>query len=279
MRVRTTDIAGQSPRANLWRSATQEYPIMFSKISVFPVALMALGASQLASASNYDEGQWVTTFMAGSDLVAQGSFNPQIARSVAGLGTTTVDHLQYRDAFKAGPAFGIETGFMSQSNVEPFVRLSYSQMQGRTTSIGIITSPALDSQTRVSANFGDLDSWALDLGTRYFLTDTGAVRTYVAGYLGADRLDPLHARLAIGDVPGSVSEEFLPRETRFNAGVEGGVAWQLSDQAGLTLSVGAQYLDARRAQTAAFAPVGIEEVSFTEPRWSIPVDLGVNFRF
>jgi hypothetical protein len=41
---------------------------------------------------------------------------------------TTLDHLQFRDAFDAGPHFGIEMGYMTESNVEPFARLSYSRM-------------------------------------------------------------------------------------------------------------------------------------------------------
>jgi hypothetical protein len=45
------------------------------------------------------------------------------------------------------------------------------------------------------------------------------------------------------------------------------------------LSVGAQYVDARKETTNAFAPVGIDQVRFEDPRWSIPVNLGVNFRF
>jgi hypothetical protein len=45
------------------------------------------------------------------------------------------------------------------------------------------------------------------------------------------------------------------------------------------LSVGAQYVDARKDTTNAFAPVGIDQVRFEDPRWSIPVNLGVTFRF
>lgn len=248
-------------------------------MAILPVAFIALCRTGLASAAGYDEGQWVTTFLAGATLLPQGSLTPHMQADVDGLGTTTIDHLQFRDAFRTGPSFGIETGYMMESNVEPFLRLSYSQMQGRTTTMGNITSPALASPAEISANFDDMDSWALNLGTRYFLSDNGTVRTYVAGYVGANRIDALRARVGITDLPTAGSEIFMPQQTRFDAGVEGGVSWQLSDQADLRLSLGAQYVDARRAQTNAFAPVGVDEVSFTEPRWSVPVDLGVNFKF
>lgn len=249
--------------------------------ALVPVALLALGATGAASAAgNYDEGQWVTTFMAGSGLIPNGSFNPEVTGNIADVGTATIDHLQFRDAFRAGPSFSIETGYMMDSNVEPFARLSYSQMRGRTTDVGTVRSDALDTTAPVSANFGDMDSWALNVGTRYFFNDSGPLRTYIAGYLGADRTDALHAHFQVAGLDAmSPREELLPQETRFDAGVEGGVAWQVSNNADLSLSVGAQYMNPRRDHTDAFAPLGIDEVQFTDPRWSIPVNLGVNFKF
>jgi Outer membrane protein beta-barrel domain len=251
---------------------------MISKASILPVALIALGGARIASANNYDEGQWVTTFMAGSQLIPRESISPHSRENVGTLGIVALDSLQVDDAFRSGPSFGIETGYMTESNVEPFVRLSYSKLEGRNTTIGSISTPEFDSAAAIGANFDDMKSWALNLGTRYFLSDSGTVRTYVAGYLGADRMDAMRADLSVAGQPVS-REEFLPRATRFDAGVEGGLSWALSDQAGLDLSVGAQYVDARKEMTNAFAPVGIEQVRFEDPRWSIPVNLGVNFRF
>jgi hypothetical protein len=251
---------------------------MISKISVFPVALVALGLSRMASATNYDEGQWVTTFMAGSELIPDETITPHVRTDVSGVAISELDSLRVNDAFRSGPAFGIETGYMTQSNVEPFVRLSYSKLEGRNASIGSIDSTDLSTSAAIGANFDDMKSWALNLGTRYFLSDSGTVRTYVAGYLGADRMDAMTADLSIAGAPVS-REEFLPRATRFDAGVEGGLAWALSDQADLGLSIGAQYVDARKETTNAFAPIGIDQVKFEDPRWSIPVNLGVNFRF
>jgi hypothetical protein len=263
---------------------------MISKFSIVPVALLALGGTQVASASNYDEGQWVTTFMAGSGLLPNGAFNPALSGNVADLGaidpslagvagTSTIDHMQFRDAFRAGPSFGIEMGYMTESNVEPFARLSYSQLRGRTKQIGNLNSTELDSEVPIAGDFGDMDSWSLNLGTRYFLSDNGTLRTYVAGYLGADRTDALHAHFDISGQPMSPREEILPQETRFDAGLEGGVAWQVSDNTDLSLSLGAQYIDARSERTDAFAPIGIDEVRFSEPKWSVPVNFGVNFKF
>jgi hypothetical protein len=261
---------------------------MFPKASIIPVALVALGGAGSASAA--DQGQWVTSFMAGSEFLETGSFNPHVTRDVADLGTidpsldgvpghARVDRLQFRDAFRVGPSFSLETGYMAQSNLEPFARLSYSQLNGRNQEVGVLEPATQDSPVAIRANIGDMDTWALNLGTRYFLTDTGTARTYLAGYVGADRTDALHAHVHVAGMPEPASEDILPQTTRFDAGVEGGVAWQVSDNADLSLSLGAQYLDARSEDTNAFASVGVQDVRFTDPRWSFPVNFGVNFKF
>lgn len=67
-------------------------------------------------------------------------------------------------------------------------------------------------------------------------------------------MDAMRADLGFGGTP-VTHEEFLPRATRFDAGVEGGLAWALSDQADLGLSIGAQDVDARHEFSNAFAPL------------------------
>ena len=263
---------------------------MFSRSYILPVALITLGGARLAAASGYDEGQWVTSFTAGSHLPGSGTFNSAATASVdlgsvdpalAGVPlTTTLDQISFRDAFSTGPAFGIETGYMARSNLEPFVRLSYSRMQGRNATLGEVDSPALAAPETITSDFDDMQSWGLNLGTRWFVADTGTVRAFVDGYLGAERVDALRGHLEVGAIPvASGSEEFLPQKTSFDAGVEGGLSWQIADQADLSLSAGAQYVDARASQSDAFAPLGIDEVRLTDPRWSFPISLGLDYRF
>jgi hypothetical protein len=239
-----------------------------------------------------DEGQWVTTFTAGTSLIPHGTFQegalgelPDLGAIDAPLagepGKVAIDHLSFHDAFRLGPQFGIETGYVTDSNLEPFMRLSYSQLRGRTARIGTMTAPALASPAAISADFGDADSWALNVGARYFLTDaTAAVRPFVSGFVGADRTDALHAHFAVKDLEADLGREvLLPRETRFDAGIEGGVSFQLANQAELSFSVGADYVNARQTQSAAFAPLGVDSVTLTDQRWSIPIDVGLSYRF
>jgi hypothetical protein len=111
----------------------------------------------MASATNYDEGQWVTTFMAGSELIPDESITPQVRSDVSGAAISELDSVRVNDAFRSGPSFGIETGYMSQSNLEPFVRLNYSKLEGRNTAIGSIDATDLSTSAAIGANFGDME--------------------------------------------------------------------------------------------------------------------------
>jgi len=53
----------------------------------------------------------------------------------------------------------------------------------------------------------------------------------------------------------------------------------MSDQAALRFSVGADYTPARHEDSAAFESLGLGPVRIADQRWSVPIDLGLTYRF
>lgn len=254
------------------------------------LALVALAGSSAAMASTNDEGHWVTSFSTGADLIAHGTLQEHAVGTLDNLGsldpanagdpaTSNLRSLSMHDAFRLGPAFGVELGYMADANIEPFAKLEYSQLRGRNERIGELASPALATPAGINSRFDDMDSWALNFGTRYFWNNASAVTPYVAGYMGATRTQAMRTHLSVDDVGNLGVDDLLPQQTRFDAGLESGVNFHLADNADLRLSVGANYVDARKKTTDAFAPVGVESVQLTEQRWSVPLDVGLNYRF
>ena len=252
------------------------------------VAIAALAGSGAARAG--DEGHWVTTFTGGTDVIAHGTLQEQADGSLASLGgldpahaddpaTTSLRSLSMHDVFRLGPSMGLELGYMTDANLEPFVKLDYSQLRGRNERIGELSSPALSEPAGINGRFDDMNSWALNVGSRYFWNSGGTVRPYLAGYLGADRTQAMRAHLSVDGMTNLGSEELLPEQTRFDAGVESGINFQLANNADFRVSVGANYVDARKKTVDAFAPLGLESVQMTEQRWSVPMEVGVNYRF
>ena len=246
---------------------------MLKRISL-PLAFVTLGATHAAmAASTYDEGQWIATFKVGTSLIPKGSF--QAAQS---QGNVAIDRLQFDDIYDVGIGFGLELGYRVAPNLEPFVRVDYSQMRGDEVRIGQISTAGLVSPVR--GDFDDMKSWSLDVGARYFFLDNSPVRPYLAAYVGADRADEVFSHLSVNGVPvDSGKERLLPRETRFNAGVEAGVSYQLAEKAALRFSVGADYASSRHEDSAAYDAIGLDHVRITEDSWTIPVDLGFSYQF
>lgn len=248
------------------------------RISI-PLALITLGTAHVACAAGNEEGRWAATFRIGTQLMPHGTFQAG-GTGQSAAGTAQLDSLTYDDIFRVGPSADLELGYRITSNLEPFVRVSYSQLRGENARIGDIRPAGSAPSTVVRANFDDMESWQLDLGTRLFFVDSGPLQSFVAGYVGVDRAQELRAHVRVnGVLTPSTRETLLPRETRFAAGVELGVSYELTEQTAISLSIGADYRTARHERTGAYQGLGINTVRVTDQDWTLPIDLGVTWRF
>ncbi|HEY6642659.1 hypothetical protein [Povalibacter sp.] len=261
---------------------------MLKRISI-PLALISLGAAQGALAA--EEGRWTAAFQLGTSLVPHGSFQARETASIANLGsvipslagkagTLDLERQNFDDIFRAGPSFGLELGYQATAKLEPFARLSYTQFRGRTTRIGDIQSAALAKPADIRAEFDDLESWTADFGARYYFIDTGRTRPYLGGYVGVERASELHAHVRVdGTLTPPKRVELLPKETRFDAGVEVGLAYEIASRTALRFGVGADYNSPRHQTSHAYQSLGAAPMRVTDQSWSFPIDLGLTFQF
>src|SRR5262245_14317699 len=247
------------------------------RISI-PLALITLGTAHGAYAAESEAGRWSTSFRIGAQLIPHGTFqHGGVGQSAAG--TAQLDSLTYDDIFRVGPSAELELGYRVMSNLEPFVRVAYAQMRGENTLIGDVR-PVAGAPVAVRADFDDMESWQLDLGTRLFFVDSGPLQSYVGAYVGVDRAEELTAHVRVGNVLAPAGREtLLPRETRFAAGVELGVSYEVTDATAISLSIGADYRAARHERTHAYDALGVDDVRVTDQDWTLPIDLGVTWRF
>jgi len=256
-------------------------------LSLAACALLTCSAAMAQSV----EGAWETTFSAGADGIARESLAERNVTQLANLGTLdpalagspatmTLDRLSFRDALRAGPQFAFESGYWASGNFEPFVRIDYMQQRGKSLDIGAVASPALPTAAVIRADFDNRDTQSLALGGRYFFMTSGALRPYMTGYVGATHEDKLRANLeSLGIGLASAPEDLMRSATKFDAGVEAGLSYAFSDRADFRLAAGADYLTGSRTQTNAFERFGLGPVELGAPHWSIPVSMGVSYRF
>jgi hypothetical protein len=262
---------------------------MLRRISV-PLGLIAIAATPAAFAGN--ESPWSASFTIGSEMVPDtGRWQSHHAATIANLGTidprlagqsgaVTLNSQTFKDVYRAGPSATFELGYDLTSQFSTFARLSYMQLRGRTTRIGDVIVSGQPLPSEISGRFDDVHSWGLNLGGRYFLTDSTAWRPYFAGYVGAERAEQAQVRIRVDGTPVTPrAERLLPRETRLNAGVEVGINYDFSEQAALRFSVGADYRAARHEDSNVYQPFGLSRVRISDADWTIPVELGLTYKF
>ena len=258
-----------------------------STLSLTVCALLARGVAVAQPA----EGSWETTVSAGIDGIPRETLLKPDITPIADLGTVdpvlagdpgtlTFEHLAFHDALHVGPQFALESGYWASQNFEPFVRFDYAKLHGETLDMGTVSSPALTTAAPIRADFDNRDAESLALGSRYFFTSAETFRPYVTGFIGLTHQDALRANLgATGIGLASESAVLLPSATKFDAGVEAGLSYAMTDRADLRVSAGAQYLAGGNRRSTAFERFGLGPVDLGAPHWSVPLNIGVSYQF
>ena len=251
------------------------------------IALSSFACTVVKAESNDD---WKTTISVGSSFGTTRQLQDGTTGLIANMGTldpslagdagfTTLNRISTHDAFTAGPAVSLELSKLIDSSLEPFFRVRYTDLKGRDAMIGSINHIG-GTTAPILANFDDLKSTAFDVGTRYSFAESSRLRPFIGGYVGVTHTNALETSLAVNSPQYSADNlTLVPSNTRFDTGVEAGIGVQLNSVSELNLSVGANYLDAKNTQSNAFQPLGIGQVSITDPRWSIPANIGVSLHF
>src|SRR4051794_12836537 len=120
---------------------------MFRRISI-SLGLIAIASAPAAFAGT--DNPWSLSFTLGSEVIpSSGRWQARHSATVANLGTidpklagksgTVIIHSRtFKDVFRDGPSASLELGYDLSSQFETFARLSYAQLDGRTTDIGDI---------------------------------------------------------------------------------------------------------------------------------------------
>lgn len=139
--------------------------------------------------------------------------------------------------------------------------------------------PALNTTLPVFGRFDGYKSLSLEGGYRHDLA-TGKVRPYIAGRLGATRVDDIGATFAIPDADILLSDvPFFDGVWNFGGGADLGVMWALSDAASLGVEVGARYHGDLDGDDSAIGRLGLASINDTGARTSFPISLRFQMRF
>jgi len=215
--------------------------------------------------------------MTSAALADLGAINP----SLAGIaGSTSTLNLRYSDAFRAGPIFGMELDYRIGNGFEPFARFVYDDAIGRSVPMGNISEGASSAQLPIVGAYSNLPSVTLDFGSRFVFRRQDHLQPFVSAYAGMTRVSALEADISSPQATTDLGiQRLLPSTTRADGGMEFGFDYVLPSGVRLGMTVGANYLAAETAATAALQSLGVPTTVAHGQGWTYPMQLGVSYHF
>lgn len=211
-----------------------------------------------------------------SAIANLGPLNPALAGVAAEL---RIESRSHDEIYGKASTFGVELAWPMAAG-EVFAQVASTRAGEGQVQVGGAFVPALNTTLPVFGRFGDYKALALEGGYRHYLSTGGAFRPYLAGRLGATRVDDIEATftipaasIALNDVP------FYKGGWGVSAGADVGVAWAFSETASLALEAGVRHHRDLDGDDSAIGGLGLAGINDTGARTAFPVGLRFQLRF
>lgn len=183
------------------------------------------------------------------------------------------------DAFDPGYGGRAELAYSVDNNVEVFGSVGYSKASGQSdVNMGTIVLPQSDQLLPIVASFGDMESWSIEAGARYYTGSPSSIlRPYFGGSVGVVFVDSVDMATESAYYDAFVGEYF-ESSTLFAAGIEAGVVFGEGNLSG-SLSVGAKYISELDTNDEALDALGLQAFAGDNDRIVVPVKGMVSFSF
>lgn len=210
-----------------------------------------------------------------SQIANLGPLNPALAGVSAEL---RIESRDYDAIYGKATTLGIAMAWPMASG-EAFGQLSRTRADEGQVQVGGAFVPALNTTLPVFGRFGDYQAMGVEAGYRHYF-GTGRVRPYLAGRLGATRVDEVPATFTIPAAAITLSNvPFYEGGWTMAGGADLGMAWDISDNASLALEIGARYHGDLADDDSAIGGLGLASINDTGARTAFPVGLRFQLKF
>jgi hypothetical protein len=243
----------------------------FIRIGVLFGAIGSLGAPAFAQAGNpLVEGGG----MIFGSLGFQGDLGGLVTSSGVGVVNgrrAEINANTWAERYDAALIFRIGGAYNLSSNSQIFGAVTWEQSEADTAEVGLIGGQTL------TAKFSDYQGWGIDVGYRYVFYSDYAVKPFVGGSIGFQRLQEITVDLS--SAPFSADEVPLYDDS-WVAGwrVGAGLLVDVNDRVGVLLSIDIKYSGLLSDQ-AGIGTIGFERINDVGNRWTLPIMGGAYVKF
>jgi hypothetical protein len=207
------------------------------------------------------------------------ALNPALPAVPADL---NIQSRSYGDVYDSPLTFGAELSYGLSDSTELFGALSYSSADEGRVQVGNAFVPALNATLPIFGAFGELTSWSLEGGARYYFAGE-TFRPFVGGRLGFARQEAVAATFTIPSAPaGGITLRNVPffdDTTSLTAGAEAGIAFGLGEGVTGSASVGARYVGEFDGNDSALGGLGLASINDGTDRVTFPIQARISLTF
>lgn len=242
-------------------------------------SVIAAGACMAMAAPAWAQGTQPTTPWSldvgiGWDTSISGDVLAGSIGTIENRPTVIVDR-SWDDVYGTGVHFRIGAGYELDERSELRVNFRYQS----TGANDVVEVGNIAGQT-LFATFDDYKAWGLEGGyRRYFSEPAENWRPYAEGAIGFAVISDIDADLT---VPASgillSNTEFYDGSGAFTFNVSGGVLYQFTDRIAADGRVGLRYVSGLSVSDM-LENGGLSDVDNDSSRWTLPITVGVRFRF
>lgn len=243
---------------------------------VLAAAAFVVPASPAAAqtpASNVPERRWSFDFGMGWDLNLSGNINS------GGIGVLQEQAVvilpnRYEDVYGVGLHLRFGGGYKLDNLSEIRAVVTYQSLASDLTFLGDI------GIANLYAAYDNYRSLTLDVGYRRYVPNTiEGIRVYAEGTAGLGFISELDVQLA---APATNvvfdATDFYDATAAFALGANAGVLFTVAPQMDINAQIGLRYMTGL-AEVDDLAGTGLETINDGSRRWTLPIVIGVSFRF
>ena len=255
-----------------------------------PMLIPLLAVFAPVARAQEPDNPWKMEVFGGDSIGMRGSLSPPLSVALPNAGTLSpslegesaalgLNRMRFDDIFHPKYSAGTELSYALNPDMQAYGRFGYDSFRGDTRNVGVLTTDN-GAAAPVRANFGDLDTWSLELGSRFFFPTGLSFQPFAGAALGMTRV---HAISASFDVPSEAvslpNVGFTRSENRFSQSVETGIDMHTNPNLDLRLAVQADHVAApHEAHDAQLADLGLNGDRAGD-QWTFPVTIGAIYRF
>lgn len=267
------------------------------------VCLCAIPLAATAKAEAVDAGRWAVSGSVGTEFTTSGDVHggattgeiplatiaslrdpgapalPGAITATGNAGQLRIQSRSFDDIYGEAMTFNFEGTYGIGGGREVFGSFDYVKADEGRVQVGtaaVVNGSTTVAEVPVFGTFSDYKGMGVSVGVRQWFYSGATLQPYVAGRIGATKVDAIDATFTIPDLTITQSLRnvaFYDETTILTAGIDLGVAYALSDTVTLTAETGVRYYGDLDGNDSAIGGLGLASINEDGKRVAFPVSL------